>query len=64
MDFARGIAQLAAQIEHAAPTLVGPALALHVTEVTLALQSPDAGARAVTMRTDLVAGPIANGVAA
>jgi predicted dehydrogenase len=53
MDFARGIAQLAAQIEDGAPPLVGPALALHVTEVTLALQTPEAGARAFTMRTAL-----------
>lgn len=49
MDFARGIAQLAAQIEDGAPVLVGPALALHVTEVTWALQSPHNGP--VTMRT-------------
>ena len=53
MDFARGIAQLAAQIETAAPELVGPALALHVTEVTLALQAPEANGRAVTMQTTL-----------
>ena len=53
MDFARGIAQLAAQIERGAPARVGPELALHVTEVTLALQAPDAGARAVTMQTTL-----------
>lgn len=51
MDFARGIAQLAAQIEGAAPVLVGPALALHVTEVTLALQTPHAGP--VIMQTTL-----------
>jgi predicted dehydrogenase len=53
MDFARGIAQLAAQVTRGAPALVGPALALHVTEVTLALQSPDAAGRAVTMQTSL-----------
>jgi predicted dehydrogenase len=53
MDFARGIAQLAAQIEEGAPTLVGPALALHVTEVTLALTAPEANTRAATMRTSL-----------
>ena len=53
MDFSRGIAQLAAQIEHGAPTLVGPDLALHVTEVTLALQSPASAAQAQTMRTGL-----------
>jgi predicted dehydrogenase len=53
MDFARGIAQLAAQIEDGAPALVGPALALHVTEVTLALQAPEANSQAATMQTDL-----------
>ncbi len=53
MDFSRGIAQLAAQIEHGAPALVGPDLALHVTEVTLALQSPAAAARAAVMQTSL-----------
>jgi predicted dehydrogenase len=53
MDFARGIAQLARQIEDGGPALVGPDLALHVTEVTLALQSPDAPGRAVTMTTML-----------
>ena len=41
MDFARGIAQLAAQVEQGLPTRVSAALALHITEVTLALQ--DAG---------------------
>ncbi len=51
MDFSRGIAQLAAQLERGAPALVGPALALHVTEVTLALQSQAAVARAEVMRT-------------
>ena len=44
MDFARGIAQLAAQVADGAETRVGPALALHVTEVTLALQDPDGSA--------------------
>ena len=53
MDFSRGIAQLSAQIEHGAPALVGPELALHVTEVTLALQSPQAAGRAEAMRTGL-----------
>ena len=53
MDFARGIAQLARQIEHSAPPLVGPALALHITEVTLALQSADTAGKAVTMTTSL-----------
>lgn len=53
MDFARGIAQLAAQIENAAATRIGTALALHVTEVTLALQSPDAAGHAVVMQTSL-----------
>lgn len=53
MDFARGIAQLAAQIERGGEARVGPALALHVTEVTLALQDPAADGRAVTMSTDL-----------
>ena len=57
MDFSRGIAQLAAQLEHGAPVLVGPDLALHVTEVTLALQSPTAGARSEMMRTGLPGGP-------
>jgi predicted dehydrogenase len=53
MDFARGISQLAAQIEHGAPARVGPDLALHVTEVTLALQAPSANGRPVTMQTGL-----------
>ena len=53
MDFSRGIAQLAAQLEQGAPPLIGPDLALHVTEVTLALQSPAVTARAETMRTGL-----------
>ncbi len=53
MDFARGIAQLAAQIESGAPVRIGTALALHVTEVTLALQSPDAAGRAVSMQTSI-----------
>lgn len=53
MDFSRGIAQLAAQIERGAPQLVGPALALHVTEVTLALQNPAAAGRAEVMRTSV-----------
>jgi predicted dehydrogenase len=53
MDFARGIAQLAAQIEHGAPVLVGPDLALHVTEVTLALQVPQPHGGTITMRTSL-----------
>ena len=56
MDFARGIAQLAAQVTAGAPRLVGPELALHVTEVTLALQSPAAGAGVQVMRTTLGAG--------
>jgi predicted dehydrogenase len=53
MDFARGIAQLAAQIEQGAPVLVGPDLALHVTEVTLALQAPQSQGRTITMQTTL-----------
>jgi predicted dehydrogenase len=56
MDFARGIAQLAAQVTAGAPRLVGSELALHVTEVTLALQSPTAGAGVQVMRTTLGAG--------
>jgi len=51
MDFSRGIAQLAAQIERGAPGRVGPDLALHVTEVTLALQNPEAHRGAQEMRT-------------
>jgi predicted dehydrogenase len=51
MDFSRGIAQLAAQVEQGAPALVGPKLALHVTEVTLALQSGTANGAAAPMRT-------------
>lgn len=53
MDFARGIAQLAAQIERGAPILVGPDLALHVTEVTLALQAPQSQGGTITMQTSL-----------
>ncbi|MBP0447232.1 Gfo/Idh/MocA family oxidoreductase [Roseomonas sp. SSH11] len=58
MDFSRGIAQLAAQIEKGAPALVSSELALHVTEVTLALQSPASAGQAQVMRTgqDLPAG--------
>jgi predicted dehydrogenase len=51
MDFASGIAQLAAQIEMGAPKRVGPELALHVTEVTLALQSLEQAGRRQEMRT-------------
>jgi predicted dehydrogenase len=53
MDFARGIAQLAAQLQGGAETRVGPELALHVTEVTLALQATESNGRPVTMRTSL-----------
>jgi len=53
MDFARGIAQLAAQVAGGGPPLVGPELALHVTEVTLALQDGTANGRAITMQTAL-----------
>ena len=53
MDFARGIAQLAAQIEHGVPVLSGPEFALHVLEVTLALQAPAANGGSVTMRTSV-----------
>lgn len=53
MDFLRGVAQLAAQVEHGAPRWMGPELALHVTEVTLALQSLDAAGRVQPMRTSL-----------
>jgi predicted dehydrogenase len=52
MDFARGIAQLAAQIESGAPQRVGPDLALHVLEVTLALQAPPSNGGTVAMRTN------------
>jgi len=55
MDFARGIAQLALQVEEASPERMGPALALHVTEVTLALQSPEAGRGTQIMTTTLPA---------
>jgi predicted dehydrogenase len=51
MDFARGIAQLAAQLQGNAERKVGPELALHVTEVTLALQAPEANGRAMVMQT-------------
>lgn len=53
MDFLRGVAQLAAQVETGAPALMGPELALHVTEVTLALQSLEHAGRTQTMRTSL-----------
>lgn len=53
MDFSRGIAQLAAQIERGAPALVGPELALHVTEVTLALQASDTTGQVQVMKTAL-----------
>lgn len=43
MDFARGIAQLAAQVQAGVPVQGSAALALHVTEVTLALQNAGAG---------------------
>jgi predicted dehydrogenase len=54
MDFARGISQLAAQLTGNAETRVGPELALHVTEVTLALQAPEANGRAVAMQTTVL----------
>ncbi|WP_191083229.1 Gfo/Idh/MocA family protein [Roseococcus microcysteis] len=57
MDYLRGVAQLAAQVEQGAPSLMGPDLALHVTEVTLALQSQEAAGRIQTMRTGLAARP-------
>jgi predicted dehydrogenase len=57
MDFAAGIAQLAAQIEQGAAERVGPDLALHVLEVTLALQSTDTHGRTVAMRTSLPMSP-------
>ncbi len=53
MDFFSGVAQLAAQIETGAPKLVGPELALHVTEVTLALQSIEHAGTRQAMRTSL-----------
>jgi predicted dehydrogenase len=53
MDVARGIAQLAAQLESGAASLVSPELALHVTEVTLALTDPAASGRAIPMQTSL-----------
>lgn len=51
MDFARGIAQVIDQIERGAPPLLDAALALHITEVTLALSSPDAHRGRVEMTT-------------
>lgn len=42
MDFARGIAQVLDQLERGAPHLMEASLALHVTEVTLALSDPTA----------------------
>ena len=56
MDFSRGIAQLAAQVERGAPVLMSAALALHVTEVTLALQSPGEGPQAMRTGHDLPGG--------
>lgn len=46
MDFARGLAQVVDQLERGAPTVMDADLALHVTEVTLALAAPEgAGGR-------------------
>lgn len=53
MDFSRGVAQLAAQAERQATVRMDTALALHVTEVTLALQDGARSAGGVTMQTDL-----------
>jgi predicted dehydrogenase len=51
MDFVRGIAQMAAQLQGNAEQRIWAELALHVTEVTLALQAPDSNGRSVTMTT-------------
>lgn len=53
MDFMSGVAQLAAQIETGAPKRVGPELSLHVTEVTLALQSVEKAGTRQAMQTSL-----------
>lgn len=47
MDFARGVAELAAAIEERRPCRLSPEYALHVTEVVLAIQHPPAGGRTV-----------------
>ncbi len=41
MDYARGVAEMAAAIEEARPCRLSADLGLHVTEVTLALQHPE-----------------------
>ncbi len=51
MDFARGIAQVVDQVERGVPTSMDADFALHVTEVTLAITSPDAGRGRVEMTT-------------
>ena len=51
MDFARGVAQLARQIEDGAPGWMSTELALHVTEVALALQVRGAAGQVQVMRT-------------
>ncbi|PZW40426.1 putative dehydrogenase [Humitalea rosea] len=45
MDFSRGVAELAARIESGGETAALAALAVHVTEVTVALQAPGGGTR-------------------
>jgi predicted dehydrogenase len=55
MDFALGVARLAAALRAGDRAARDTALALHVTEVTLALQSPESAAGAQVMRTGLPA---------
>lgn len=51
MDFSRGIAQVIDQIERGAEPLMNADLALHITEVTLTLASPEANGSRVEMST-------------
>lgn len=51
MDFARGIAQVVDQLESGAPVTMDAAVALHVTEVTLALAAPESAGGRIEMET-------------
>lgn len=53
MDFARGVAELAASILEDRPCRLSAELALHVTEVTSALQHPERFARPHVVRTSV-----------
>ena len=51
MDFSRGVSQLASQLE-GAPLRMGPNLAAHITEATLALASAERVGARIPIRTE------------